>query len=91
MAGLEITEVVLIHCNIVNNKYQQDSIALHTFIPNKSSGQLLDISQKIYIFLKMFNSEFLYIEIWFTDQNSKPLEIEDKNKYDCSYQLNCKI
>ena len=91
MAGLEITEVVLIHCNIVNNKYQQDSIALHTFIPNKSLGQLLDISQKIYIFLKMFNSEFLYIEIWFTDQNSKPLEIEDKNKCDCSYQLNCKI
>ena len=39
----------------------------------------------------MFNSEFLYIEIWFTDQNSKPLEIEDKNKYDFSYQLNCKI
>ena len=39
----------------------------------------------------MFNSEFLYIEVWFTDQNSKSLEIEDKNKYDCSSQLNCKI
>ena len=43
---LEITEVVLIHCNIVNNNYQQDSRVLYTFIPNKSIGQLLDISPK---------------------------------------------
>ena len=48
---LEITEVVLIHCNIVNNDYQQDSRVLYTFVPNKSFGQLLDISPKnIYIF-----------------------------------------
>ena len=40
---LEITEVVLIHCNIVNNDYQQDLRNLFTFIPNKSSGQLLGI------------------------------------------------
>ena len=38
-----ITEVVLIHCNIVNNNYQQDSRVLHTFVHNKSFGQLLDI------------------------------------------------
>ena len=75
---LEITEVVLIHCNIVNNDYQQDSRVLYTFVPNKSFGQLLDISPKNFIFLKTFNSEFSYIEVWFTDQNSKPLEIEDK-------------
>ena len=47
---LEITEVVLIHCNIVNNDYQQDSRVLYTFVPNKSFGQLLDISTKKIIF-----------------------------------------
>ena len=46
MSNLEITEVVLVHCNIVNNNYQQGSRALCTFIPNKSFGQLLDISPK---------------------------------------------
>ena len=75
---LGITEVELIHCNIVNNDYQQDSRVLYTFVPNKSFGQLIDISPKNFIFLKTFNSEFSYIELWFTDQNSKPLEIEDK-------------
>ena len=43
---LEITEVVLVHCNIVNDDYQQDSRGLFTFVPNKSFGQLLDISRK---------------------------------------------
>ena len=48
---LEITEVLLVHCNIVNNNYQQNSRVLYTFIPNKSFGQLLDISpQKVYSF-----------------------------------------
>ena len=47
---------------------------LYTFIPSKSFGQLLDISHKCFIFLKTFNSEFSYIEVWHTDQNSKPLE-----------------
>ena len=51
---------------------------LHTFVPNNLLGQLLDISPKKFKFLKAFNSEILYIEVWFTDQNSKPLEIEDK-------------
>ena len=50
------------------------------FVPNRSFGQLLDISPKIFIFLKRFDSEFLYIEVWFTDQNSKTLEIEDEIK-----------
>ena len=75
---LEITEVVLLHCNIVNSNYQQDSRALYTSAPNKSFGQLLDISSKNFISLKTFNSEFLYIGVWFTNQKSKPLEIEDK-------------
>ena len=51
---LEITEVVLVHCNIVNNDYQQDSIVLYTFVPNKPSDSLLEISPKNQIFLKMF-------------------------------------
>ena len=51
---------------------------LHTFVPNKSFGQLLDISPENFIFLKTFDSEFSYIEEWVTDQNSNPLEIEDK-------------
>ena len=74
---LEITEVVLVHCNIVNNDYQHDSRVLYTFVPNKSFGSLLDISPSNHIFLKTFNSEYDEIVVWFTDQNSKPLEIED--------------
>ena len=74
---LEITEVVLVHYNIANNNYQQNSRVLYTFIPNKSFGQLLDISPKKFIVLKTFDSEFLYIDVWFTDQSSKPIEIED--------------
>ena len=75
---LEITEVVLVHCNIVNNGYQQDSRVLHTFVPTKWFGQLLNISPKIFIFLKTLDSESSYIEVWFIDQNSKLLDIEDK-------------
>ena len=70
---LKITEVVLVHCNIVNNDYQQDLKFLYTFVPNKSFGQLLDIPPKNIKFLKTSDSEFSYIEVWFTDQNSKPL------------------
>ena len=55
---LEITEVVLIHCNIVNNYCQQNSRVLETFVPNKSFGQLLQISPKNFIFLRRFDSEF---------------------------------
>ena len=74
---LEITEVVLIHCSIANNHFQRNSRVLYTFVPNNSFGQLLDISPKSFRFLKTFDSEFSYNEVWFTDQNSKPLEIED--------------
>ena len=75
---LKITEVVLIHCNVVNNSYQQNSRVLYTFVSNKSFNQLSDISPENFIFLKIFDLEFLYIEISFTYQNSNPLEIEDK-------------
>ena len=75
---LEITEVVLVHCNIVNNDYQQDSRVLYTFVPNKPFGSLIEISPANHIFLKTFNSEFQDIQVWFTDQNSQPFEIEDR-------------
>ena len=75
---LEITEVVLVHCNMVNNDYQQDSRVLYTFVLNKSFGSLLDISPSNHIFLKTFNSEYDEIIILFSDQNSKPLEREDR-------------
>ena len=78
MPHLEITEVVLVHCNIIHNDYQHDSGVLYTFVLNKSFDQLLDISPKNFIFLKTFNSELSYTEVWFTDQNSTPLETEDK-------------
>ena len=75
---MEITKVVLVICDIVNNNYQRNSRVLYTFVPNKSFGQLLDMSPKTFIFLKTIDSEFWYIEVWFTDQNSNPLDIEDK-------------
>ena len=55
---------------LVNNSYEQNSIALYRFVPNKSLGQLLDISLEHFIFLKRFDSECSYFEIWFTDENS---------------------
>ena len=75
---LEITEVVLVHYNMVNNDYQQDSRVLCTFIPNKPFGSLLDVSPTNHIFLKTFNSEYNEMEVWFTDRNSQSLEIEDR-------------
>ena len=53
-------------------------LILNTFVPNESFGQFLEISPKKFIFFKMFNSKFSYLEVWLTDQNYKPLEIEDK-------------
>ena len=68
---VEIAEVILVDCNIVNNDYQQDSRVLYTFVPNKLFGSLLEISPKNHIFLKAFNSEFQAIEVRLTDQNSQ--------------------
>ena len=74
---LENVEVVLVHCNLVNNNYQQHSRVLFTFVPTKRYGQLISISPHSLVFLKALNTEFSEIEIWFTDQNNKALEIED--------------
>ena len=63
VSHLKITEVVLIHYNIANNDYQQDSRVLNIFVPDESFGQLLDISPKKFIFLKTFTLEFSYMEV----------------------------
>ena len=74
---LETVEVVLVHCNLVNNNYQQASKVLFTFVSNKRFGQLITITPHSPTMLKITNAEFSFIEIWFTDQNNRPLEIED--------------
>ena len=74
---LENVEVVLVHCNLVNNNYQQHSRVLFTSVPNKKYGQLISISPHSLVFLKTMNTEFSEIEIWSTDQNNNALEIED--------------
>ena len=75
---LGISEVLLVHCNIVNNDYQQGSRVLYTFVPNEPFGSLLEISPTNHIFLETFNSEYDEIKVWFTYQNSQPLEMEDR-------------
>ena len=75
---LEVVELVLVHCNMANNDYQQDSRILYTFVPNKTFASFLETSPPNHVFLKTLHSEFQEIKIWFTDQKSMPLEREDK-------------
>ena len=74
---LESVQVVLVHCNLVNNNYQQRSKVLFTFVTNKQFGQLINISPHSLTMLGITNTEFSFIEVWFTDQNRKLLQIED--------------
>ena len=74
---LESFEVILVHCNLVNNNYQQTSKVLFTFAPNKQFGQLINIPLHSLTMLSTANTEFSFIEVCFTDQNSEPLETED--------------
>ena len=74
---LETVEVVLVQCNLVNKNYQQTSKVLFTFVPNKKFAQLITITPHSPTMLKTTNTEFSFIEIWFTGQNNRPLEIED--------------
>ena len=76
MPHSEIVELVLVHCNLFNNDYQQASRILYTFVPNKPFGSLLEISPTNHIFLKTFNSEFQDIKVWFKYQTRKSLETE---------------
>ena len=74
---LESVEIVSVHCNLVNNNNQQASKVLFTFVPNKNCGQLITISPHSLTMLKTTNAEFQSIQVWFTDQNNRPLGIED--------------
>ena len=77
MPRLETVEVLLVLCNLVNKKYQQASKVLFTFVPNKQFGQLITITPHSLTMLKATDAEFSFTEIWFTDQNNRPLEIKD--------------
>ena len=77
MPKLESVEVVLVHCNLVNNNYQQASKVLFTFVPNKQIGQLITIGAHTLKMVNTTNTEFSSIEVWFTDQNSISLETKD--------------
>ena len=74
---LESVEVVLMHCNLVKNDYQHSSKVLFSFVPNKQFGQLINVSPNTLTMMNTVNTEFSFVEIWFTDQASKALEIED--------------
>ena len=74
---LESVEVVLVHCNLVKNDYQKTSKVLFTFVPNKQLRQLINISPHSLTMMNTVNTEFSFVEVWFKDQVSKAIEIED--------------
>ena len=74
---LESLEVVLVHCNLVKNDYQHTSKVLFSFVPNKQFGQLINISPHSLTMMNTVNTEFSFVEVWFTDEASKSLKIED--------------
>ena len=74
---LESVEFVLVHCNLVNSNYQQASKVLFNFVPNKQFGQLITNAPNSLTMLNTTNAEFQSIEVWFTDQNNRSLEIEN--------------
>ena len=74
---LECVGVVLVYYSLVNNNYQQALKVLLAFVPNEQFEQLINIAPHSLIMLSTTNTKFSSIELWFTDQNSEPLEIED--------------
>ena len=74
---LESVEVVLVHCNLVENDYQHSSNVLFIFVPNKEFGQLTNISPHSLTIMNTVNTEFSSVEVWFTDQVSKAPEVDD--------------
>ena len=83
LAQIEVTEVILVHCNIVNNQCWHDLRVWGMFVPHKSFGQLPNISPTSQDYLEALHSEFSYIEVWFSDQISLLLEIEDRINLTC--------
>ena len=74
---LETVEVVLLHCNLANNNDRQASKVLFIFVPNKQFGQLINIPSHSLTMLNTTYAKFSFNEVWFTDQNNRPPEIED--------------
>ena len=74
---LETVEVVLVHCNLVKKDYQHTSKILLSFVLNKHFGELINISPDSLTMMNTVNTEFSFFEVWFVDQASKALEIED--------------
>ena len=68
-------EVLLVHCNLVKNDYQYASKVVFSFAPGKQFGQLINLKQNYLIMMNTVNTEFSHIEVWFTDQSSKALDI----------------
>ena len=64
---IESVEIVLVHCNLVNNNYQQASKVLFIFVPIKQFGQLINIAPHSLTMISLTNTEFSFIEVWFTD------------------------
>ena len=74
---LESVEVVLVHCFLIKNDYQHTSKVLFIFVSNKQFCELINISPHFLTTMTPVNTEFYFVEVWFTDQASKALEIED--------------
>ena len=76
------------HCNLVKNDYQHTSKVLFTFVPNKKFGKLINISPHVFTMMNTVNTEFTYVEVWFTDQASRALKIEDNINLKNNYWIN---
>ena len=76
--NLEVVELVLVQCNLVDNQHEEKSEVLYTFTPNKCYAYLLNVEPSNLVFLKTYNTEFDEMIITLMDQNGGLLEIEDK-------------
>ena len=76
--SLEVVKAALVQCNLVDNQYQQTSEVLYTFNPNKSYAYLFNVEPSNLVYFKTNNTKFDEIIITFSDQNGRPMEIEDK-------------
>ena len=78
VSSLEVVEIVLVQCSLVDNQYQQKSEVLYTFIASKFYAYLLNVESSNLVFLRTYNTKFDEIIITFMDQNGRSIEIEDK-------------
>ena len=84
--SLEVFEVILVQCNLVDNQYQQKSEVLHTFMPNECYTYLLNVETINLVLWKTYKTEFVDITVTSTDQNTRLLEVE--HKVDLTFLIN---